>query len=107
MDIRDNKKRINTVSLDEPVNDDESISRMDVVPSDFNIEDNLIEKELIESLIRAVLELRIDEQELLKLYYGEEMRQKEIARKLNVSQAKVSRDLKSIIEKLRKIMIDN
>lgn len=107
MDIRNNKKRINTVSLDEPVSDDENISRMDIIPSDFNIENNLIEKEQIEALVKAVMTLDKDEQKLLKLYYGEELSQEEIAASMNISQAKVSRDLKRIIQKLREIMIND
>ena len=105
MDIRASKKHINTVYLDEPVSDDENISRMDVIASDFNIEDNLIEKELIESLIRAVLELKLEDQQLLRYYYHDEMIQEDIAKKMNISQATVARRLQRIIKQLQDTMI--
>jgi RNA polymerase sigma factor for flagellar operon FliA len=106
MDIRKQKNSIPTVSLDEPLNEDESMSLMDIIPSEFNIDEYLIKKEQIEKLLKAVMTLDKYEQKLLKLYYGVELSQQEIAAELNVSQAKISRNIKTIIEKLRIIMIN-
>lgn len=96
------------VSLNTPILDNgkDEITLIDILSSDLNIEDDLLEKDLIETLVKAVMRLTKEEQQILKLYYGEELSQIEVAEKMNIAQPTVARKLKKIIKKLRNIMGD-
>ena len=91
------------VSLDAIIDSsDGNLTLIDLIPSDFDMEEHVILNEQKELLRKALLKLSKDEQKLLKLYYGRDnMSQIDIAKKLNTSQAQVSRQIKRIIEKLK------
>lgn len=95
----------NALSLDMAVNtnsgDNEEITLMDLVASDFNLEEFMIHKERIELLRKAILTLDNKEKRLLLLYLNE-IPQKNIAKIMGIAQPTVSRNLKKLIEKLRK-----
>lgn len=103
------KADVESISLDEPIlNKDcnDNVPLMDTIANDFNMEDYIIEQERREILHKAISTLKDDEQKLIKYYYysSNKMRQAEIAKALNISQAHVSRKLKTIIEKLQRII---
>lgn len=102
IDIRDNKKYTNDESLDVLIFDNnDHISFVETVSDDFDIEEDLIEKEKKELLHKAISMLEDDEKEILNLYL-KEFNQISIAEILNVSQACVSRRLRKITEKLKR-----
>ena len=91
----------NTISLDTVIHrGDTDVRLKDVLPSDFNVENYLIEQERMEALNKAISTLNDEERSLLlKKYLG--VSQKVIAKDLKITQATVSRRLKRIIKKLR------
>ena len=108
--IRSNKKHDNTISLDSPVpnqiGEDENKSLIDIIASDFNMEDYLIEKEKIEILNKAISTLEPDEQYLLKHYYSSTTKQsqQELAKMYGTTQPTIARKIKKIIKKLQDII---
>jgi RNA polymerase sigma factor (sigma-70 family) len=67
---------------------------------------NQQQNEIGEVLIKAIENLQAEEQKLLNLYYGEKLKQTDIARELNTQQYSISRKLtkvkKSLLESLAK-----
>lgn len=82
---------------------DKSITIGDTIPSKINVEEEIILKEQQEYIINSLKYLSDIERQVLELYYDVELSQKEIASKLNISQAQVSRSLKRAIKKIKLI----
>ncbi len=108
-----NKRRANynTVSLDEPIGSDsegKEIKVIDTIKSDVDIEEELIAKEQKEMLYKAISKLKEKERLILRYYYGlngcEELKQNDICKKLNISQAHVSRIIKNSIKKIKNMI---
>ena len=83
----------------------------DVVPSSFNLENYIENKNNVEKLYQCIKKLTEKEQIILIYSYGlfqkEKLRQKELSKILNISQAQVSRIRCKTIEKLRTMMDDD
>lgn len=80
--------------------DNTQISLMDKIPQQENTQDRLLNKMLLEELLRY-LEPR--ERQLIYMRYFQELTQTQIAREMDTSQVQVSRMEKKILEKMRKI----
>lgn len=92
------KRRINCLSLEDNVNENFKIK--DTIKSN----DNVLEKIMTKDLNMAINKLSFDDLSLLELYYINNLTQLEISKKLKCSQAQVSRKIKNIHKKLRKIL---
>ena len=101
------KANYNTISLDTVIceNEGKALTILDTLPSDTNIEEELIQKEEIEELYKA-LEM-LDEREYIVISYMfgingyNKINQFEIAKKIGVQQATISRIGKKAIRKMR------
>ena len=101
------------VSLDEPINmdyDGNELLLSDILGTDENIVTGRLEDEVDLILLRQALkELPEREREIVLMRYGlegrTEMTQKEVARKMGISQSYISRLEKRIMLKLRKEII--
>ncbi len=109
MHLRKTSKQKLEVSIDEPLNvdyDGNELLLADIlsVPDEDVVED-LCEDEQRKVMYQAISELKPREREIIKLRYGldtgEEMTQKDVADKLNISQSYISRLEKKIIKKLK------
>ena len=102
------------VSLDEPINmdyDGNELLLSDILGTDENIVTGRLEDEVDIQLLRKGLnELPIREREIMCMRYGlegkKELTQKEVAKKMGISQSYISRLEKKIMNKLRKTIID-
>ena len=108
MFMRSSKKQALDVSLSDPIDTDKdgnSLTLVDIIADDVNIENEIETKMNIERLMKAV-DKCLDERErsIIEYRYGlfgkEELPQREIAKKLNISRSYVSRIEKRAIEKL-------
>ena len=102
-----NKANYNTISLDAPVNDDgeTELALIDMIADKFDLEEYIIKQEELEHLYKAISKLKPRDRLLLEYTYGpEELTQQEIARRTGLLQGSVSRALRRIYKKLRKIM---
>lgn len=107
MQIRAENKCVNTVSLDDtiPGDDNEKLTLMSMLSSNFDMEDHVVKKEEIKALYDAISKLEPDEQELIKRYYNaNKITQCELAKQLNISQAHISRKIHTIIKKLQRYL---
>lgn len=109
MHLRKTSKQKLEVSIDEPLNvdyDGNELLLADIlsIPDD-NIVEDLCEDEQRKVMYEAINELKPREREIITLRYGlnncEEMTQKDVADKLNISQSYISRLEKKIIKKLK------
>ena len=100
------KANWNTLSLDMPMNDGEGeILLGDCISDGFDLEEEVIKREEIERLRKAISTLSLKEQILLDLTYGDDpLIQAEIAKIFHTTQSNISRRLSRIYKKLRKIM---
>ena len=111
-DIRHNqsdkrKANLNTISLEVVVNSDAGKDTLliDSIPSDFDMEEYIIQREDMLALHKAFKMLDAKEQLLIKRYYGpSKVTQVEIAKEFKTTQTAISRKLKSIIHKIRDLM---
>ena len=86
-------------------NGDNDITLEDTIPCDIEVEEEVIKKDEIERLHRAISKLKDKDRTLICSYYGigtERRTQIEIAEAFEISQAQVCRDITKIIEKLKK-----
>lgn len=108
MSIRKHKNELDmyAISLDAPIADSNNgdVFLVDVIPDDFSIEDEIIKNEENELLHKAIATLNDEEQKILRCYYIEGLKQRDIAKKFNIAQPTVARKLKKIIKKLKDIM---
>lgn len=110
MYFRNNKKHVNDVSLNDSIGydkDGNEINLMDVVKSnDEDILTTLHNKDSVETLIKYLSILNEREKEIIIKRYGlfnnDELTQKEISEKLNISRSYVSRIEKRALLKIYK-----
>ena len=114
MYIRKISSQRTEVSLDEPINmdyDGNELLLSDILGTDENIVTGHLEDEVDIMLLRKGLnELPIREREIMCMRYGlegqKELTQKEVAQKMGISQSYISRLEKKIMNKLRKVIIE-
>jgi RNA polymerase sigma factor for flagellar operon FliA len=98
-------ERTRQVSLDQPLDAEEGPRRSleDALPgtSGAEVEDVLEREQLGELLKDAILELREQERVVLSLYYFEEMKLREIAEVLGVTESRVSQVRSKALKELR------
>lgn len=78
----------------------------DTIASPQNIENLLLKKEEYEELEEAIKKLTEKQRELIYLKYFKKMKQKDIAKKLNISEAAVSQRINTILKKLEKFLTE-
>lgn len=102
-------KSKNEVSLYTPLTEDNKVKLEDILGDDFDIEDYLIKKYDYQKLYDSINKLTDIEKYVICSYYGlygyKEMRQRKIAKELNLSQAHISR-IKNKVEKKLKGLLD-
>ena len=110
MYFRNLKKTAQDVYISDPIDNDKdgnTLTLIDVIADEGDIEEEIDTKMKIEKL-RVILNGTLDEREIeiIKIRYGlngeNELTQREIAKKLNISRSYVSRIEKAALEKLRK-----
>ena len=104
--INSKKRNYKTVSLSQPITEDEQMTLEDVIPSDVNIEKDILLKEQINYLYWLMEHvLSNDEKELIKRYYGlgkhESSFQKDLATTLHFSKTTINKRLKKALRKLK------
>ncbi len=94
----------NTVSIDTPIAD--NLTLEDTIADDFDIEKNMIEKDQINIAKMAMQSLNEKEKIVVVHRYGidgaKKLTQEQLAKKLNTSQATVSRLYSHAIKKIKK-----
>jgi len=110
--MRREKKRINTVSLNEPVSsikDNDSIGLEQILKSNINIFDDYEDKELFEFINLKIETLKIKERIAIKMYFGFENKKKatlkEIGNNLNCSKAYAAKLIEKGLKNLKKELI--
>lgn len=87
---------------------DAEITLEDKIPSNINIEEEIIKKEQLKELYRALTKLNKKELGIITYSYGlcgvNSLTQNELSEKYNVSQAQISRIIKKSINKLKKLL---
>lgn len=104
-DIIEVDRRKSTISLDQTYtfDDDDTMSLADKIPSgDYQEFLDSYEEKIM--LSNAISRLRPKMKEVLELSYYEDLNQREISEKLNISQMQVSRRLKQALEEMYKII---
>lgn len=110
MFFRNQKKTAQDVFISDPIDTDKdgnTLTLIDVIADKSDIADEIDTKIKVEKL-RVILPVCLSERErlIIEMRYGlcgrEELTQREIAKKLNISRSYVSRIEKSALEKLRK-----
>ena len=110
MFFRNQKKTAQDVFISDPIDTDKdgnTLTLIDVIADKRDIADEIDTKIKVEKL-RVILPVCLTERErlIIEMRYGlcgrEELTQREIAKKLNISRSYVSRIEKSALEKLRK-----
>lgn len=104
-DIIEVDRRKSTISLDQTFSfeDDDSISLADKIPSgDYQEFLDSYEEKIM--LSKAISQLKPKMKEVIEYSYYEDLNQREISEKLNISQMQVSRRLKQALEDMYKII---
>jgi len=104
-DIIEVDRRKSTLSLDQTLNleNDETISLADKIPSgDYQEFLSAYEEKIM--LSNAISKLKPKLKEVIELSYYEDLNQREISKKLNVSQMQISRRLKQALAEMYKII---
>lgn len=110
MFFRNQKKTAQDVFISDPIDTDKdgnTLTLIDIIADKSDIADEIDTKIKVEKL-RVILPVCLTERErlIIEMRYGlcgrEELTQREIAKKLNISRSYVSRIEKSALEKLRK-----
>lgn len=104
-DIIEVDRRKSMLSLDQTLNyeDDENISLADKIPSgDYQEFLSAYEEKIM--LSKAISKLKPKLKEVIELSYYQDLNQREISQKLNVSQMQISRRLKQALEEMYKII---
>lgn len=104
MYLRDNKRRnkynVNFISINDSMDFDETLSLEDLISDNYDLEQSVEDKLLIDLLYKFINELP-DMLKYVILYKLEGKTQQEIAKLLNISQPQVSRLLSKAIYRLR------
>ena len=97
----------NTLSLDQYFkSDDEDISLMDKIPSgDYKELVRAYENKLM--LASVIKKLKPELREIIELSYYEDLNQREISEKLNISQMQVSRRLKKALNRMYELITNS
>lgn len=104
-DIIEVDRRKSTLSLDQTLSleNDETISLADKIPSgDYQEFLSAYEEKIM--LSKAISKLKPKLREVIELSYYEDLNQREISKKLNVSQMQISRRLKQALAEMYKII---
>lgn len=104
-DIIEVDRRKSTISLDQTFSfeDDDSVSLADKIPSgDYQEFLDSYEEKIM--LSKAISQLKPKMKEVIEYSYYEDLNQREISEKLNISQMQVSRRLKQALEDMYKII---
>lgn len=104
-DVIEVDRRKSTISLDQTssFDDDDSMSLADKIPSgDYQEFLDTYEEKIM--LSKAISKLKPKMREVIELSYYEDLNQREISEKLNISQMQVSRRLKQALEDMYKII---
>lgn len=100
-------KGIKPLSLEQVlyIDDCKEITLADVIASDKSIEEEIIKKQLIEEIHKEINNLSERDRFILCSYFGifgiDKLNQFQLAEKFNLSQAQISRILKSILKNIR------
>ncbi len=112
MFLRKNKKRMSEVSFEDSINFDNEGNELHIEDI-FGTEDNVIEKAIEDKdnkilLINYIKNLNERDKKIIEQRYGlfgkDELTQKELADKLDISQSYISRIEKKVIKKLKSLM---
>ncbi|MEE1073950.1 MAG: sigma-70 family RNA polymerase sigma factor [Acutalibacteraceae bacterium] len=110
MFFRNQKKTSQDVFISDPIDTDKdgnALTLIDIIADKRDIVEEIDTKLKLERL-RSILSVTLDEREMqiINMRYGlggeEELTQREIAKKLNISRSYVSRIEKSALQKLRR-----
>ena len=109
MYLRKNKKRNADVSLEESLSFDAEGNELhleDILGTDADLVTKQLEdNDLKDTLLKEIEKLPKRDKEIMKLRYGlfgqKEITQKELAKKLNISQSYISRIEKKVIKKIK------
>lgn len=104
-DIIEVDRRKSTISLDQTFSfeDDDSVSLGEKIPSgDYQAFIDAYEEKIM--LSKAITKLKPKMRDVIELSYYEDLNQREIAEKLNISQMQVSRRLKQALEDMYEII---
>lgn len=104
-DVIEVDRRKSTISLDQTssFDDDDTMSLADKIPSgDYQEFLDTYEEKIM--LSKAISKLKPKMREVIELSYYEDLNQREISEKLNISQMQVSRRLKQALEDMYKII---
>lgn len=104
-DIIEVDRRKSTISLDQTISleDDDTMSLADKIPSgDYQEFLNTYEEKIM--LSNAISQLNSKLKEVIELSYYEDLNQREIALRLNISQMQVSRRLKQALGEMYKLI---
>ncbi len=77
---------------------------LDLVPEDYNIEEEYISQELIMKLHKAINMLSDEEQSLIRIFYFEKVKIKDYSEDIGVKYGTILKRKRSAIEKLRKYL---
>lgn len=104
-DVIEVDRRKSTISLDQTFNldDDDTMSLADKIPSgDYQEFLDSYEQKIM--LSKAINQLKPKMKEVIELSYYEDLNQREISERLDISQMQVSRRLKQALEEMYKII---
>ena len=100
-------RRKSTMSLEDIFSDADSLSYEEVLSASDDYKEAR-ENEDDKIVLKDVIEKLPDEyKELVKMYYYDDMSQKDIAEKLNMTQMRISRKMKKAFSMLYKMIADN
>lgn len=103
---RNTKNQRYTVSLNQKLGDTDSSIELEniIIDEKFNLEDNFLKKEEISELLTNIKKLSRKEQDILNLYYKNELTMKEISNQLNIAyRTAIGRKYTAIV-KLKNLM---
>lgn len=104
-DVIEVDRRKSTVSLDQTfhMDDDDTMSLADKIPSgDYQHFLEAYEEKIM--LSKAIAQLKPKMKEVIELSYYQDLNQREISERLNISQMQVSRRIKQALEEMYKII---
>jgi len=92
----------NNISLNNPIDDEESYALSDLIPSEYDSPSEEVEKnEEVECLTEAIKGLAERDRVILGLYYYEHLNYQEISKILNITVSRVSQVHSKIIKTLK------
>ena len=94
-------EKFRILSYDNEINDSEGLSLIETLADPMDIEENMMEADIYNNVKTIISELSKREQLLLRLYFFDGYKQREISSLVNVSQANVSRIINKSLRKIR------